>query len=103
MKTINSTAIITNPSLPIQGVTGWTYGQAVRETIEMGGEIDIKLYPFAADWSRGDGKGAMESEPSRKAIEIDDFERRTGWAFGDVVDLISERNRERRIFGHNVR
>ena len=30
MKTINSTAIITNPSLPIPGVTGWTYGQAVR-------------------------------------------------------------------------
>jgi hypothetical protein len=89
-------AIVTNPNTPIPGVQGWTYGQAVRELIEGGNPVDLELFPFAASWL-GITSGAPAHDQS--VVDVDAFERETGWSYSDAVDEAAEARRSRRLFG----
>ena len=103
-----------------EATTGWTWENAVDETITREREAliaeknDAQKAEFEAEtgWS---WEAAVDESLSRRRAELleagpeavedgdepeDDFEAVTGWTYGDAVAVAADLQRERRIFGH---
>lgn len=78
---------ITDPSTPIPGVDGWTYGDAVEEMLDLGIAIDLEIYPFAAGWQKGvDNWRGSESPNTSPILEEGDDDLPDGWTADALLD-----------------
>lgn len=103
--------VISNPSTPIPGVKGWTYGDAVRELIASHQPVDLVLFPFAAHWLLRKSEVDVHTEPPTFSVDIKAVEpgytaeelafiERTGWTPEDALAMALDCREDDILYGN---